>query len=105
MNKINCTVCNCSHNNNGVCYSNRVNIGGMAAKKDCDTCCGSFLDKANYSSLTNNTNSKGCCDCLVCEVSTCTYNNNKLCSADCVSVSGDNVKVYQETHCQTFKAK
>ena len=78
MNKINCSVNNCSNNNSGTCYANRVNVGGKGAQKCCDTCCGSFLDKDNYSTLTNNTNSKGACDCLVCEATTCYYNDNKF---------------------------
>lgn len=105
MNKIDCTVNNCSHNKSGVCYANRVNIGGKGAKSDCETCCGSFLDKAHYSTLTNNTNSEGSCDCLVCEVTTCSYNDNKLCSAELISVSGNDVNLYTETKCETFKTK
>ena len=105
MNKIDCSVNNCSHNNSGTCYANRVNVGGKGAKAACDTCCGSFLDKDNYSKLTNNTNSNKGCDCLVCEVTTCSYNDNKLCSADCISVSGDNANIYTETNCNTFKIK
>ena len=105
MNKINCSVNNCSHNEKGACYANRVNVGGKGAKDSCDTCCGSFLDKVHYSKLTNNTNSNGSCDCLVCEVETCGYNNNKLCSAETISVSGNNVNIYTETNCSTFKSK
>ena len=26
MNKINCNANNCSHNSNGVCYANRINV-------------------------------------------------------------------------------
>ena len=29
MNKINCNANNCSHNSNGVCYANRINVGGL----------------------------------------------------------------------------
>ena len=105
MSKINCSVNNCSHNKEASCYANRVNVGGKGAKKSCNTCCGSFLDKVNYSTLTNNTSSNGSCDCLVCEVETCTYNNNKLCSADCISVSGTSVNIYTETKCSTFKLR
>ncbi len=105
MIKINCKVENCSHNKQGSCYSNRINVGGKGAKTDCNTCCGSFLDKDNYSTLTNNTNSKGECDCLVCEVNTCAYNDNKSCSAKTILVSGNNVNVYTETNCSTFKLK
>lgn len=110
MTKINCSVNNCSHNEKGICYANRVNVGGKGAKDPCDTCCGSFLDKANYSKLTNNTNStttnsNRACDCLVCDVETCGYNNNKLCSAETISVSGKDVNLYTETNCSTFKSK
>ena len=105
MTKINCSVNNCSHNEKETCYANRVNVGGSGAKNPHDTCCGSFLDKSNYSKLTNNTNSKGACDCLVCEVETCEYNNNKLCSAETISVSGNDVNIYTETNCSTFKSK
>lgn len=105
MNKINCDVNNCSHNNSGTCYSNRVNIGGKSAHKDCDTCCGSFLDQLLYSDLTNNTNSEGQCDCLVCKVESCTHNYNSLCNLDSINVSGQNVKLYSETNCASFELK
>ncbi|MGL5347892.1 MAG: DUF1540 domain-containing protein [Peptostreptococcaceae bacterium] len=103
--KINCSVNNCSHNNSGTCYANRVNMEGQGSTESCSTCCASFLDERNYSNLTNNTNSSGSCDCLVCHVGTCTYNNNSLCSAECISVSGQNVNLYSETNCDTFKMK
>jgi len=105
MTKINCSVNSCSHNEKGSCYANCINVDGKGAKDPCDTCCGSFLDKASYSKLTNNTNSNGACDCLVCEVTTCEYNNDKLCSAETISVSGNNVNIYTETNCSTFKIK
>lgn len=107
MNKINCEVTKCSHNCEYTCYANRVNIGGQGAKKIDDTCCGSFLDKSHYSTLTNNTNSDSnkACDCLVCEAETCIYNSNKLCIADNIKVNGSNANVYMETACATFKQK
>lgn len=43
MSKINCDVNNCSYNSSGICFSNRVDIGGMASCGENDTCCGSFL--------------------------------------------------------------
>ena len=105
MNKINCTVENCSHNDTGVCYANRIDVGGKGATDACETCCGSFLDKRHYSTLTNNTNSQGACDCLVCDVMNCAYNDNKLCTAETINVSGVNVNIYGETNCETFKQK
>ncbi|GAA0078577.1 DUF1540 domain-containing protein [Clostridium sp. CTA-5] len=105
MQKINCGVTNCSHNCSGTCYANRVDIGGQSAQKDCDTCCGSFLDKKHYSDLTNNTNSSSECDCLVCSVETCKHNYNKLCDLSSITVDGSNPNMYTETQCESFKRK
>ncbi|SFD13654.1 DUF1540 domain-containing protein [Clostridium uliginosum] len=105
MQKINCNVNNCSHNNSGTCYANRVDIGGKSAQKDCDTCCGSFLDEKNYGDLTNNTNNPGECDCLVCNVETCTHNCNKLCNLSSINVNGANPNMYTETNCKSFSCK
>ena len=105
MEKINCDVSNCSHNKSGVCYSNRVDIAGMTSSTSNDTCCGSFLDRQLYSDLTNNTNTAGRCDALVCKVETCTYNCNNLCELPSINVGGHNVKIYSEAHCESFKEK
>ena len=41
MNRIDCSVTNCSHNKSGTCYANRVNIGEAAAVDE-ETCCAFF---------------------------------------------------------------
>lgn len=105
MTKINCNVDNCSHNKTGVCFSNRVNIGGLTSTCADNTCCGSFLDKRNYSDLTNNTNSSGPCDALVCKVDNCSHNCNRLCDLSSINVSGTDVKIYSEAHCESFESK
>ena len=105
MQKINCDVNNCSHNKSGVCFSNRVDIGGMSSSCSNDTCCGSFLDKRLYSDLTNNTNNSGACDCLVCKVSSCTHNENTMCTLTSINVSGSRAKIYSETNCESFDPK
>ncbi|NME81808.1 DUF1540 domain-containing protein [Clostridium sp. SM-530-WT-3G] len=103
MQKINCDVCNCSHNKNNVCYSNTVDIGGMSASSDSGTCCGSFLIRSLYGDLTSNTNSSGPCDALICSVETCTHNCNKLCDLQSINVSGSNSQIYSETKCASFE--
>ena len=105
MNKINCTIENCSHNQTGVCFSNRVNIGGLGASKSDNTCCGSFLDERNYGNLTNNTNSAGNCDIVVCSVENCKHNHNTICNLNEITVDGINVKIYSETSCESFCGK
>lgn len=106
MSKINCSVTNCSHNKDNTCFSNVVTVGGKSAKKDCDTCCASFLDANLYDILTSNTNENGKqCSAITCNVGTCTYNCNNLCDAESIDVSGENVNLYSETNCSTFKTK
>ena len=107
MNKINCDVTNCSHNKSGVCFSNKVDIGGEGANKCCDTCCGSFLDKKLYSTLTNNKNTGGPCDVVVCKVGNCTHNKNTLCNLSSINVTGNGneTNIYSETYCHSFEEK
>ena len=105
MNKIDCSVTKCSHNKDSVCYANRINVGVNGAKKACDTCCASFLDKNHYSTLTNNTNTSGSCDIIVCDALECKYNYNKLCNAESIQIKGDNAHIYNETECATFALK
>jgi len=104
MSKINCIVSNCSHNNGNTCFANIINVGGKNAKDDGDTCCASFLDSVIYNDLTNNINERGKeCNAITCNVGTCTYNSNNLCSAESIDVSGEDVDLYLETNCSTFK--
>ncbi|MBZ9632907.1 DUF1540 domain-containing protein [Clostridium sp. FP1] len=106
MARINCSVSNCSHNDENTCFANIINVGGKSAKKDCDTSCASFLDSKIYSDLTNNINENGNqCSAITCNVGTCTYNSNDLCNAKSIDVNGNNVNLYLETNCSTFKTK
>lgn len=101
--KINCDISNCSHNNSGVCYSDRVNMAGSGAVAAVDTCCGSFLNRNLYSTLTNNVNGGSSCDCLVCKVDNCKYNDNTICQLDSINVgSSSEVQIYSETNCNSF---
>lgn len=104
MQKINCNVDNCSHNKEYVCFANRINVVGKNSDSKSDTACGSFLDKTLYGNLTNNVYDEGePCNCLVCNVNTCRYNENQLCSLDSIEVSGNNTKFYSETSCVSFR--
>ncbi|MBE6050638.1 MAG: DUF1540 domain-containing protein [Clostridium sp.] len=103
MSKIACTVDSCSHNKSHVCYANRVNIGGKSAISDEQTCCGSFLNKLLYSDLTNNTNSHGECDALVCFVKSCKHNCETLCDLSRIEVDGSSAEIYTETICSSFE--
>jgi len=104
MPEVNCNVNNCSHNKDAICFANSVNVAGGRAKESDNTCCASFLNGDNYGTLTSNTNDYGsqCMD-VVCNVQSCSYYNNKYCTADSINVSGGRANIYEETNCSTFK--
>jgi hypothetical protein len=102
MTKINCAVEQCSHNKQGVCYANCVDIVGSSAIDDFDTACGAFLNKLHYSELTNNTLGHGACNCLTCSVETCVFNENNLCALHDIEVTGRAAE-YTQTQCSSFK--
>ena len=105
MARIECNVEKCSHNESGCCYADRVNIGGISAKSEEGTCCGSYLNSLLYGNLTNCSSSSGSCDCLVCNVESCKHNENCLCNFDSIQVSGNNPEIYTETKCESFQNK
>ena len=87
MARIGCNVLNCSHNDSGVCYANRISITGKKAHTSNHTCCSSFLDQSTYSNLTSNAGN------------VCSLNNIAVTS------SADSANLYSETYCSSFKCK
>lgn len=102
---ISCSVNNCSHNSNGSCCANAIRVGGKGVSKAEYTCCGSFLDQANYSNLTNSQTSSGVCESITCEAKNCKHNNNCACTASNIQINGTDVNLYSETNCSTFELK
>lgn len=107
MENISCNVINCSHNDSGTCYANKISVNGKKARTSNHTCCSSFLDEANYSNLTNNTNGGGSCNMVLCNVKTCTHNAGTVCSLNNLAVTANTSKanLYSETFCASFKCK
>ena len=105
MDRINCTVSNCSHNGSNICYADRINVGGNGAESSSSTCCASFLDRTNYGNLTNNLSRSAQCDSLVCNVFTCTHNENNLCGLNTITIDGSLVNIYSETSCSNFSPR
>ncbi|MGL6107956.1 DUF1540 domain-containing protein [Romboutsia sp.] len=107
MSSINCSVVNCSHNDSGICYANKISINGKKSHTSTHTCCTSFLDSANYSNLTNSMNNDGPCSSIGCNVKTCNNNVGNMCALNNIAVTSNNIKanLYSETHCSSFKCK
>jgi len=102
MEKINCEVTNCSHNDSGICHANIVGIVGSSAQRENDTCCSSFLNELTYAHLTNNALESGACDSLKCSVVTCAYNSNHLCTLEEIKIKKKNADYYTQTDCASF---
>jgi len=82
-----------------------ITVVGRNSTKDQDTSCSSFLDSATYGNLTNNiyAGQGEPCDAIGCQVNTCKYNSNELCSLDTIKVSGHNAQLYNQTTCESFE--
>ncbi|WP_054740041.1 DUF1540 domain-containing protein [Cellulosilyticum ruminicola] len=106
MPRINCSVENCSYNQQKDCCANIVNIGGKGAQDKCDTCCGTFLNRLGYSNLAQYTENRGDIDAILCRVDTCEYHANEHCTLNQIQVGGaEEVDIYTETDCLSFKKK
>ena len=107
MARIGCNVINCSHNDSGICYANKISVNGKKARTSNHTCCSSFLDESTYSKLTNNTNNDGPCNIIGCNVKTCTYNAGNICALNDIGITSNvgRANLYSETYCSSFKCK
>lgn len=105
MAKVQCQAEGCSHNADGICYANGISICGGLAENQEETNCSSFLDKTIYSSLTSNTATGGDCARIACSVMSCFYQKNGACSAESIEVGGSGAGRYEETKCNTFRAR
>ncbi|MGL5329542.1 MAG: DUF1540 domain-containing protein [Peptostreptococcaceae bacterium] len=107
MAQVGCNIMNCSHNDGGTCYANKISVNGKKARTSGHTCCSSFLDQSTYSNLTNNTNNDGPCNIVGCNVKTCTHNAGSVCALKDVAITSSvgRANLYSETYCSSFKCK
>lgn len=101
MTRLDCSVTNCTYNEDSCCCKGDITITGKDAKNTSETCCGSFHER------------KGdCCKNAIdhksenidvdCEAVKCKYNEACKCSADRIGIMGGNAKVSADTQCASF---
>lgn len=106
MPRINCSVENCSYNQDQSCCASIVNVGGKGSQDNCGTCCGTFLNRLGYSNLAQYTDNRGDIDAILCRVDTCTYHAKEHCTLNEIQVGSEKeATVYTETDCLSFKKK
>lgn len=104
MTLLDCNVNNCLYNDSNLCCKNNIEVAGdQACSSDC-TCCDSFHERQK-DSFSNSVGEPTRPTNVSCEAEKCVYNENHLCSADQIGISGNNAHATEETQCATFKSR
>lgn len=104
MHNIQCSVVSCSYNKDQSCNAHTIQIGGKGAQVCNETCCGTYLNCANYSNLAQYTDNRATVEAILCRVDTCKYYGNEHCKLDSIQVGcSERVDVYTETECDSFE--
>lgn len=115
--KLSCNAEKCVNNINNMCVANNIHVMGVKSSTSTETECENFSQKGLVNTMSNFTNmnlvgefkqlfNKDSVEMspeIKCEAENCTYNVNKLCSADSVRIYGPGAKNTESTQCETFK--
>lgn len=104
MTSLGCNAKNCVNNKNDYCCLNSIKVEGCTAKSCDDTCCQSFMEERDGQAK-NSTNAPKFELNISCGARNCMYNENKMCRANHVDISGISATDSDETVCTTFKCK
>jgi hypothetical protein len=115
--KLSCNAEKCVNNINSLCMANNIHIMGDKSNTSTETACENFSQKGVVNAMSNFTNmnlvgefkqlfsndSIEMSPEIKCEAENCTYNVNKLCSANNIQIYGPGAKTTSQTQCETFK--
>ncbi|MCI7814055.1 MAG: DUF1540 domain-containing protein [Lachnospiraceae bacterium] len=96
-----CSAQGCVYNEAMYCCKGDIQVGGETATRKDETCCDSFVERRQESAKSSmgTPSQKIQIDCKACH---CTYNEDRICNADRVDISGANACHCDQTACQTF---
>lgn len=100
MTFLDCSVTGCVYNEDRCCCKGDIKVEGSNAKRNDETCCGSFKEQRNGAS-----NVEGRISKLVdvaCEACNCKFNEDKRCSAEHIGIAGSSACTCGETECASF---
>lgn len=104
MTNLGCNVTSCTHNEDELCCLNGIHVQGNSACKCDETCCGSYYnadkDDAKNSSQTPTENSN-----ITCDAQNCIHNEDKVCRAKHIDISGISATSANETVCAAFECR
>lgn len=115
--KLRCSAESCYNNVNEFCIANVIHVGGLEAHISPETACDTFIEKTDVSATSHFTNRNlsgefsqlfsgetvEMAPQIACDAKNCTYNANRICSADYVEIQGSNARTSERTECETFR--
>ena len=99
-----CSAQHCVYNNAMYCSKGDILVVGENAKECQDTCCESFQERRQESARSSMGSPSAKID-IKCEAVNCKYNNQCICHAQQVDISGAAACKCEETECVTFDDK
>lgn len=101
---LNCGVISCIHNSDNCCCKGKILVEGNQAETQAGTYCSSFDERKNdnYSNHTGEPELNSIVDCEACN---CIYNENRVCHADSIGISGTHATCCEETECASFRCR
>ena len=91
------------HNEDNCCCLSSIEVNGSNACNCEDTCCGSYFE--DKSGEKNSAQTPHVSLSIACQATNCMYNDDKVCHADHVDISGIRATAAHETVCATFQEK
>ena len=107
MNRLECQVESCQHNQNHQCCLMGIQVDGPAAQECSQTCCASYEERrpgAGQNAMGQNPSVE---TEIHCKVKGCAYNRHNRCDAQnvCVACCCGDVSSKSGTQCSTFQCK
>lgn len=104
MVRLDCNVKNCIHNADNCCCRGSILVEGPEALKKESTCCASF-DQKKDNNCRNKYQTPDTSLAVDCEATHCRYNENRMCKAAHINISGSTASEVRQTQCSTFEAR
>ena len=105
MTKLDCTVTNCSYNENKLCKRDNITVGGQTAIKPSETVCESFYPRGTNTMTSLDSKGPKQETNIACNAVTCVYNEGKKCTAEHIQIAGVKAVTSGETECGSFQCR